>query len=743
MTKEKTKNINTKESIVLFCEKFIFYLLFLTIFIVPLFFNIYSYDQFELPKLTILKILTILMLVLWAIKISIMGYIDFKPTPLDFPMLLWVAMNIITTFTSFAPHLSFRGEYENFAGSLSNLNYVLLYYIATQNLTDKKQIIIINYAFLFSGLLSGIYALAQFYGYDFIKWNEESMIKGRYFASMGNPNFLGALLIMIIPVNIAFFVTNIQKKNYLYAALLFSLFVLLYIALFGTQSRGPFLGFIFSVIFLIFYFLYKLYKNILQESELQHISFFNILKNFLNKYKYWIFTIILIFFISVILSLTVGKNATLRLWNSIVNFKQSVKISRLHIWIPSLKIIKDNPILGTGVDTFKSVFPKYSGIDFAQIDGANVASRTAHNELLNIASTMGITTLGIYFLLIWSYIRMWYKSFVKITDFEYKTISLAMFASFIAYFIQNFFSFGVAAINTAFYIFMALHFVYYKNFYNVKIKKIYLPFYNETTKIIYILFFILIGILFAIQAFNIYKADTYYNRGRILGSVYNKWELAIPEHLKSIKLAPFEVKYQVYTGLAYERLAMSLQDKNQQTDLIKKAIEFYKKGVQLNPFNAYYWGNLARVYSFLGDLENNQQYLAESEKYYLKAIERAPVTGLFYNNLIDLYIRHGLTAQALPLFEKLEIIDKNMAANAYFMLGNLFFTKKEFSNAENAYKKTIELNNSLYQAYHNLGVVCAAQGKKNEAKMNLEKFLELAPDSDMVTNAKKILNDLK
>lgn len=743
MANKKIANTKTKNSLVLFCEKSIFYLLVFTIFIIPLFFNIHSYDQFELPKLTILRILTLLMLVLWGIKISTQGYIDFKPTPLDFPMFLWVAMNIITTFTSFAPHLSFRGEYENFAGSLSNINYVILFYIAAQNLTNKKQIIIINYVFLFAGLLSGLYALAQFFGYDFIKWNEESMIKGRYFASMGNPNFLGALLIMIIPVNIAFFVTNIQKKNYFYAALLFSLFVLLYIALFGTQSRGPFLGFAFSMFFMLFYFLFKLYKNILLESESQHISFFNILKSLLNKYKYWIIVIILFFAISTTLSLTVGKNATLRLWNSIVNFKQSVKISRLHIWIPSLKIINDNPVLGTGVDTFKSVFPKYSGIDFAQIDGANVASRTAHNELLNIASTMGLATLGIYILLMWTYVRMWYKSFIKVIDFEHKIISLAMFASFIAYFTQNFFSFGVAAINTSFYIFMALHFVYYKDFYPVKIKKTSLPFYNETTKIIYILIFICSGLLFCVQAFNIYKADTYYNRGRILGSVYNKWDLAVSEHIKSIKLAPFEVKYHVYTGLAFERLAMTTQAKNQQADLIKKSIEFYNNGVKLNPFNAYYWGNLARVYAFLGDIENNQQYLAESEKYYLKAIERAPVTGLFYNNLIDLYIKHGLVAQALPLFEKLEIIDKNMAANAYFMLGNLFFTRKEFSNAEIAYKKTIGLNNFLYQAYHNLGVVCAAQGKKSEAKTNLEKFLELAPDSDMVPNAKKILSDLK
>ena len=113
------------------------------------------------------------------------------------------------------------------------------------------------------------------------------------------------------------------------------------------------------------------------------------------------------------------------------------------------------------------------------------------------------------------------------------------------------------------------------------------------------------------------------------------------------------------------------------------------------------------------------------------------------DSLIDLYLRHGLVEQSKPLFEKLEAVDKNMAANAYFMLGNLYFTHKDFANAEIAYKKSIELNNKIFQAFHNLGVVCAAQNKKADAKIYLEKFLEMAPESDMVPNAKKILNDIK
>ena len=111
-------------------DKLIFWLLAAAIFIIPLFLNIRTYDQFELPKLSLLRVLTCLMLMLWGLKSLSLGTFTWRKTPLDIPLALWVAANIISTFASVAPALSFRGEYENFAGSLTNINYVVLYFIA-------------------------------------------------------------------------------------------------------------------------------------------------------------------------------------------------------------------------------------------------------------------------------------------------------------------------------------------------------------------------------------------------------------------------------------------------------------------------------------------------------------------------------------------------------------------------------------------------------------------------------------
>jgi O-antigen ligase len=727
------------------CDKLIYWLLVLTVFIIPLLFNIQSYDQFEMPKLTALRILTSIMLGLWAIKIFEKGRIEWIPTPLDIPMLALAGFNILTTFTSFAPQLSFRGEYENFAGSLSNINYIVLYYIATQNLKDRKQIFSINGSLLFSGLLTGIYAMAQYSGHDIVQWNSDSMIQGRYFASMGNPNFLGALLIMMIPLNIAYFLNSLKEKKFMSAGLFAALFILLYIALFGTQSRGPFLGFVFSIIVFLVYESYKAYSDV--EKGLENRSFANVLSCLLVKYRKWIAAIIAVLLVSAVLSATLGRSATKRLWDSITNIQGSFKQSRLHIWLPSLKIIRENPWLGTGVDTYKTVFPKYEGTNFANIDGANVSSRTAHDEPLNIAATMGLPALGVYFLLLSAYIRMWIKSFRRIEEYNFRMLSLSMFSAFVAYFVQNLFSFGVCAINITLYLFFAMHFMNYNEYYPAGKKAVLL--YDPAQGNGGIFKGLLqaasaaIVVLLIVKAYSIFDADTHYNRGKIMGSVYNKWDLAIPEHIKSVQEEPGEVKYHVYLGLAYERYAMGLTDKDKQLMAVNSAINEYKAGVTLNKGNAYYWGNLGRAYALLAQLNNSGQDFEQAVSYYETAIEKAPVTGLFYNNLIDLYLKTGMTDRAMPLLAKLEQYDKALAAGANFGLGNIFFTKKDFNNAEISYKKAIELDPALFQAYHNLGVVYAARRDRVNAKIYLEKFIELAPASEMVPNAKKILNELK
>jgi O-antigen ligase len=740
-------------------DSMIFLLILFTVLSLPLFFNIMSFDQFELPKLTLLRILTCALLALWAVKTAEKGVFEYTPTPLDLPLLIWTILNVVTTFTSFAPHLSFRGEYENFAGSLTNINYVVLYFIASQNIKSDRQIKAVAYTVLTSGILITIYSIAQFFGHDFVNWNQGSMISGRYFASMGNPNFLGALLTMMIPFGISFAIDGFKyrEKTYIFqfgyikiskpVFAFFNIIVLIfmYIALFGTQSRGPMAAFAASIAVYAVYGYYTLKKEISSGNPGVKTGFFTVIIVTIKNHFRAVIVILAAALIALTLSLTVGIDATNRLTSSIMHPEKSFETSRLHIWIPAMRMIRDNPILGTGVDTFKSVFPMYEGTNFAMIDGENVSSRTAHNELLNIAATMGLTALGVYLLLIFAYFVMWYRSFLRTPDGIIKWISFAAFAGVVAYLVQNLVSFGVAAINTYFYIFFAVHAALYARYYNTKVKRMVL--YKKDSPhgwlVQYLIIFcaIFLAALLGYKAYMMYSADVHYNKGKILGNVSNRWDLAVGEHIKSVEAEPHEVKYYVYLGLAYERLAMMTQDKNTQLDLIHKAAEAYQRGVELNPGNSYYWGNLGRIYTMMGKVEN-PKYFENAQNYYQTAISKAPVTGLFYSNLIELYIGLGMIDKAFPLMTKLESYDKKLAADSYFLLGNVYFGSKQFVNAENSYKKSIELNPEQAETYYNLGIVCAALGDKNGTKSSMEKYLEMSPDSQKAPDAKKLLKEV-
>lgn len=726
-------------------QSVIFTLLCFTIFMMPLFFNIYTYDQFELPKLTVLRIMTFIMLGLWLLKVILKGRIEYTPTPLDLPLCLWVIANILATFTSFAPHLSFRGEYENFAGSMTNINYVVLYYIAFNNIAGPKQIERLNLVILGAGLLLTLYAVMQFFGHDFIKWSEGSMIKGRYFASMGNPNFLGAVLIMIIPIAISFLAVAVRQKKTLFAAGLVILLALLYLSLFGTQSRGPVLGFAVSMSVFIIYGLFKLRSFVKEESAAKKMKQADVLLGIAKQNRALLAIAAIVIVAASIISFTAGKSAMDRLWNSVTNPGDAMKVSRLHIWKPAVNIIKDHPLFGTGADTFKTIFPKYSGTDFASIDGANVSSRTAHNEPLHIAATMGIPALIVYFLLLYRYYQVFRRGYSRLQDAGIRLLSFAMFISFIAYFTQNLFSFGVAGINAILYVNFAMHARLGTT--GVQKKTMTLDFArSNAVRIFSAAIAVLIAVTGTLWSYAFFSADMNYNRGRIWG-LNNRWDLAVKEHFSAVKKQPYEVKYHVYLGLAYERLAMTINNNNEIRDkAVAEALHYYKRSIELNPGNAYYWGNLGRVNMLIFKTSGSVSAIKEAVKYYEEAVRRAPVTGLFYNNLAETYIAAGMTEKAEEIFEKLVLYDKNYAAGTAFMLGSIYFMQKDEQSllkAKHFYAKAAELRPELSQAYHNLGVVSAALGYNKEAAAYLEKFLEMDPNSDMTQNARTILKKIK
>jgi len=97
---------------------------------------------------------------------------------------------------------------------------------------------------------------------------------------------------------------------------------------------------------------------------------------------------------------------------------------------------------------------------------------------------------------------------------------------------------------------------------------------------------------------------------------------------------------------------------------------------------------------------------------------------------------------AIPVYQ--EILAKNSRrTDVYFALTFIYYTKKEFSKAEEVTNKVLGYDKNNLQAKYNLGAIAAAQGDKEKAKKIWTKLLEENPGSREADLAKTGLAGLE
>lgn len=132
------------------------------------------------------------------------------------------------------------------------------------------------------------------------------------------------------------------------------------------------------------------------------------------------------------------------------------------------------------------------------------------------------------------------------------------------------------------------------------------------------------------------------------------------------------MKYHVYLGLAYEELGKLSMSQAQRDAWFALSEASYARGSAMNPRNAYYHGNLGRLFSLKSE-GGDRSAIAPSERHYLDAIRLAPSTRLFYENLILLYAQNGMAGEGLKLLEPLQLREPGLAGQLYMSLGTTYY----------------------------------------------------------------------
>jgi O-antigen ligase len=214
-----------------------------------------------------------------------------------------------------------------------------------------------------SGLISSIYGLIQFMGYDPFDWtNEYSSVIGFF----GNPNFQSSFIAITILAAIGFLI-YIEKKLIRFLIL----FVQIPISIFVLLKTESLQGILLLVVGFSVLYGCALYRNVSKKS------------------------IFYLYCLVVFITLIGGILDMLRKtpWTPLI-YKNSIS-ERGDLWRAGLKMIHDQPLFGFGMDGFKDNFKIYRD-ESAFVSGRTIIGDSPHNLFIEFGVGGGIPLVLIY-----------------------------------------------------------------------------------------------------------------------------------------------------------------------------------------------------------------------------------------------------------------------------------------------------------------------------------------------------------
>lgn len=659
---------------------FFFYGLF---FFVPLALFPKTSELFEFNKMVLTYGATILIVSSWVTKMILKRKIVFRRTILDIPLLIFLGSQILSTITSIDIRTSTLGYYSRFHGGLlSSISYSILYWAYVSNMDREKTKKAILFL-LVSAVLVSIYGVLEHFGIDKNIWVQD--VQNRVFSTLGQPNWLAAWLVALIPLTWVYAISNYQipifkqiKKfkiqNYW---IWIGLSTLFFLTLLYSKSRSGLLG--FAVAYLIFWGL--TYRSTLLKKFLILSSLFIILT--LTTGTPWTPSL------SQILRPSPTTDAIQQTAPAApaleVGGTESGEIRKI-VWSGAIDIWQHYPILGSGVETFAYSYYNFRPVEHNLVSEWDFLYNKAHNEYLSLAATTG--TVGLFSYAFLAIAIIYFLARKK------GRFSLAFLAGFVSILVTNFFGFSVVPVALQFFLYPAMAVALGKKRVVDSEKELVL---SRNQKILLgatllVTFYLLLALA------KYWSADLFYAQGK-LENDRGDYQTGKEKLEKAINLSPKEAIYwdeksQSSTGLA---LALSeAGDEKSANDFMLAAIAESGRAIALSPKNVSLRRSRGNLFIKLSSFD--PVYLFSAKEVIIDVIELAPTDAKLYYNL-------GLT---------------------YARIG-------ELDNAIETLEKTIELRPNYRNARLALGLLYADQGEIKKAKAELEYILEkINPEDELV-----------
>ena len=394
------RGISTKGNIMqtklsTFCDKIIEAGWLAAAIVVPLFMNVHSARSFESDKVALLRSIALVMVIAWIIKILEAGSWKLATSfqalkiPLVLPALLLAIVYIFTTVTSIVPRLSVWGSYQRMQGTYTTLSYIVIFFLTLHTLRTNEQLDRLVTIILLTSLPISLYGLMQHFGLDPFAWAGVAPAH-RVVSTMGNPIFVAAYLIMVIPLTIERLVKSFSAllasgedgaASIILATCYFFLLAMQLMCTVLSQSRGPLMGLMGGL-------------------------FFFVLLMAISKRKRGLVAMIILVSIGGILFLAILNlpNTPLASLKEVPYLQRLLTMQlggRLYIWEGAIHTIVADPVravIGYGPESIQIAFKPISA-DFVRWHGIGKTADRCHNETFDVLMTTGLIGFVAYLLL--------------------------------------------------------------------------------------------------------------------------------------------------------------------------------------------------------------------------------------------------------------------------------------------------------------------------------------------------------
>lgn len=768
-------------------------LLGLHLFLAPVLFSTRTVEAFEFPKL--LALLSCALVFTGAALVLGLAHLrraglgpsllalreGLRHDLLALGVLAFVLSAGVSTLTSPSPRTSFYGAHESFAGLVTVLAYAVLFFATRALVRDDAQFRALLAWPLAGSALAALYALAQVAQADPLRWTRTHEFLGaeRAFGSMGNPNFLGALMALALPLAGARALAEARRGRRSNQVLFTLVGIVLFAGLGASLSRAAWLATALG-------------------GALFMLGSTRLLGSPEGRASLWRALVVLsvVGLLSIALVPRLRELTSRALQRVLLTIEKRPEQSgaplslreepRLFLWPSAWRMFVAHPLVGVGHDTFQLAYQRYRSLGTWTVEGHRTPGK-AHNEPLHVLATQGalgglaLVTVVAGTLLAWR--RAWGRARAE------PELLVGVGAALAAFAVQALFSFTVIGFGVLFVTLLAwLARVGAPSPAPVIAAQAARAHARWTPLWRLAQAGALLLTAFGLHALVVLplRADLAAQRGVVARQ--GAPGQALEPLSEAVRLRPDHDLYWIQLGVAHFEMAQRLRGLAARSGQLEAARDAFQQALALVPINSYAHGGLART---LGEMAREQPPLATREQAYaafdqaMRLDPRNPYwpaeAGRFALDVGDLerveqWARRGLDtdpqngaatwllgnaalqrALALPsntndaarraafaqaggqlyqaAFERhwysdnaLRSVAGSQAAAALVMAGHL-------AEAQAAAELATQVDPDYADARYNLGQVYARGGKLSEARFQYEQALRLAPGHAEATRA--------